>query len=409
MGFEQALSGLQAASAALDNIGNNIANSQTVGFKDATTQFADVYASTLYGSAANQIGIGVDVAAVTSQFTQGNITTTGNPLDLAINGQGFFQVQSNGVTSYTRDGEFSLNSTGNIVNSAGQELLGYPAAANGTISTGVAQPLVLSSAATAPQATTTASLSLNLDSSDTPITVAFNANNSDTYNSSTSMTVYDSLGNPHTLTTYYVMSAANTWNVYASVDGNVLNAGNPIPPGLTFNDNGLLASGASANMSLTIPVTTGATSPMTMSLQFPYTSTTQYGSAFAPSANTQNGYSAGQLASFSVGANGIITGQYTNGETYQLGQVALANFTNPQGLTATSGNLYQQSQASGQPIVGAPGAGSLGVLQSGAVENSTVDITSQLVAMITAQQAYQANAETVKTQDQVDQTLMTLR
>lgn len=408
MGFAQALSGLQAASEQLDNIGNNIANASTIGYKDVTTDFSDVYASTLWGSTANQVGQGVQVAAVTPNFTQGNITTTGNPLDIAINGQGFFQMQDNGITTYTRDGEFQLNNAGTIVNAAGQDLLGYPANANGTISSAPPQSLTLSQAPVPPAATTTASVSANLDANDTPITAAFNMANSATYNSSTSMTIYDSLGNSHSLTLYYTETAADTWNVYGSVDGTALNGGAKLET-LTFNSAGQLASGADAAANLTIPLTNGATTPMTVALTMPYASTTQYGSDFAVSSNQQNGYATGQLSGFSIGNDGTISGEYTNGQTLALGQIALASFTNPQGLIAIGGNQFSQSEASGAPVVGAPGAGSLGTVQSGALESSTVDITTELVNMITAQRAYQANAETVKTEDQVEQTLMNLR
>jgi flagellar hook protein FlgE len=409
MGFAQALSGLNAASEQLDNIGNNIANSSTIGFKDVSTDFSDVYASTLQGSTANnQVGIGVEVAAVTPEFTQGNITTTGNPLDLAINGAGFFQVQNNGVTTYTRDGEFQLNNSGNIVNAGGQALLGYPADAAGTISYSPPVPLTLSQAPVAPSATTTASVSLNLNSTDSTIATPFSIANPDTYNSSTSMTVYDSLGNSHALTLYFTKTAADTWSVHASTDGAVLNNGNPVET-LTFNSAGALTTGVDATTSLSIPDTTGAATPITVALTLPYASTTQYGSAFAVSSNTQNGYATGQLSGFSIGDDGIISGQYTNGQTVALGQIALANFTNPQGLIALGGNQFSQSQGSGAPIVGAPGAGSLGSVQSGALESSTVNITTELVNMITAQRAYQANAETIKTEDQVEQALLNLR
>jgi flagellar hook protein FlgE len=408
MGFAQALSGLQAASEQLDNIGNNIANSSTIGYKDVSTDFSDVYASTLWGSTANQVGIGVQVASVTPQFTQGNITTSSNPLDIAINGSGFFQMQNNGITSYTRDGEFSLNNAGVIVNAAGQELLGYPASANGTITSAPPVPLSLSQAPVAPSATTTASVSLNLDSSQPAITTAFNMADPSTYTSSTSMTVYDSLGNSHALSLYFTKTAADTWNVYASADGAVLNGGASLET-LTFNSAGQLASGTAATATLAIPDTTGAATPVNVALTLPFASTSQYGSAFAVSANTQNGYATGQLSGFSIGTDGIVSGEYTNGETLALGQIALANFTNPQGLIALGGNQFAQSEASGAPIVGAPGSGSLGTVQSGALESSTVDITTELVNLITAQRAYQANAETVKTVDQVEQTLMSLR
>ncbi len=415
MGFAQALSGLQAASASLDNIGNNIANASTIGFKDVKTDFADVYASSVWGTTSNQVGIGVQVAAVTPQFTQGNITTTSNPLNIAINGSGFFQMQSNGVTTYSRDGEFSLNSAGYIVNAAGQQLLGYQATANGTIANGAAGPLSLSNAPIPPVQTTKASFSLNLNSSSPVITSAFNMADSTTYNSSTSMTVYDSLGDPHTMSLYFTQTAADQWSVNASVDGTAL-AGNPVQT-LTFNSAGQLSAdaagaltaGTDATTTLSIPDATGAATPMSITLDFPYASTSQYGSAFAVSANTQNGNTTGQLSGFSISNDGIISGEYTNGKTLALGQIALANFSDPQGLIALGGNQFQQSQASGAPIVGAPGAGSLGTVQSGALESSTVDITTELVNLITAQRAYQANAETVKTVDQVQQTLMSLR
>lgn len=407
MGFAQALSGLQAASQSLDNIGNNIANASTIGFKDVSTEFADVYASSLWGATANQVGIGVEVAAVTPNFNQGNITTTGNPLDIAINGNGFFQELNQGITTYSRDGEFSLNASGEIVNSAGLPLLGYPANA-GVITSAPPVPISLSQAPVPPAATTTASVSLNLNSSDAAIATAFNMADPTTYNSSTSMTVYDSLGNSHTLSMYFTKTAGDTWNVYASNDGAVLNGGASLET-LTFNTLGQLSTGVDATTTLTIPDSTGAATPMSVVLTLPFASTSQYGSPFAVSANTQNGYATGQLSGFSIGTNGVINGQYTNGQTLALGQIALANFTNPQGLIALGGNQFAQSQASGAPIVGAPGSGSLGSVQSGALESSTVNITTELVNMITAQRAYQANAETVKTEDQVQQTLMNLR
>ena len=410
MGFEQALSGLQAASQDLDNIGNNIANASTVGYKDVTMQFSDVYASTLWGATATQIGIGVQVAAVSPNFTQGNITTTGNPLDVAINGQGFFQELNNGITSYSRDGEFQLNANGVIVTASGAQLLGYPATLTGQITAAPPVPLTLSQAPVPPKATTGANVSLNLDStSAVPATVPFNAADPTSYNSSTSMTIYDSQGNAHTLSLYFVKTAANTWSVYATGDGAALNGGAAYPTPLAFNNAGTLAGGTSVTLNMSMALANGAANPLGFTLTFPSGSTSQYGVAFAVSSNTQNGYATGQLAGFSIGSNGVITGQYTNGQTLAQGQIALANFTNPQGLIAVGNNQFVQTEASGAPVVGAPGTGSLGTVQSGALESSTVDITTELVNLITAQRVYQANAETVKTEDQVQQTLMNLR
>lgn len=413
MGFEQALSGLTAASQNLDTIGNNIANASTVGFKDVRAEFADVYASSLWGASATQIGIGTSVAAVTPEFTQGNITTTGNPLDVAINGGGFFREVNNGIVSYSRDGQFQLNASGFIVNSSGAQITGYPAAANGTISSAPPAPLSLSQQPVPPQATSTASISLNLNSSATPIPAAttFSAANAASYNSSTSMTVYDSLGNAHTVSLYFVNTAANNWSVYATGDGNQLNgaggAGTPLGT-LAFNSSGTLTPASDVSMPVALSVTNGANA-IAFPITFPAASTSQYGVPFAVSANSQNGYSTGQLAGFSIGADGVISGRYTNGQTRAQGQICLANFTNPQGLIAQGGNQFAESAASGAPVVGAPGSGSLGGVQSGALESSTVDLTTELVNMITAQRVYQANAETVKTQDQVQQTLMNLR
>jgi len=405
MSFEQALSGLNAASQNLDVIGNNVANASTVGFKDGRAEFADVYAASL-ASGGTQIGIGTSLSAVSPEFTQGNITTTGNPMDVAINGQGFFRMSTGGTITYSRDGEFSLNSNGFIVNSSGALLTGFPATANGGISPSTPVPVQLSLANIAPQSTTTASLSLNLDSRSTVPVSAFNVNDPTTYNSSTAMTVYDSQGNSHTLALYFRTTAANTWSAYATADGTLLNAGAPIGT-LNFNTAGQMAADVTMNPS--IALTNGATTPLTFALTFPAASTSQYGASFAVSANSQNGYTTGQLSGFSIGTDGIIQGRYSNGQTRDQGQIALANFVNPQGLSALSGNQWVETSASGQPLIGAPSTGSNGSLQAGALESSNVDITTELVNMITAQRVYQANAETIKTEDQVQQTLMNLR
>jgi len=418
MSFEQALSGLNAASQNLDVIGNNVANASTIGYKESTAEFADVFAASMATGSSTQIGIGTTVAAVAPQFTQGNITTTGNPMDVAINGQGFFQMNTGGALSYSRDGEFSLNSNGYIVNSSGAQLTGYPANANGTISPSTPVPIQLSLANIPPKASANVSLSLNLDSRSTPPAAAFNVTDPTTYNSSTAMTVYDSLGNAHTLSLYFVAGApaagpppTSNWTVYGAMDGTILPAQGANPAGqlgtLTFGSSGTMASDVTLNPS--VALTNGATSPFTFNLLLPAASTTQYGASFAVSSNTQDGYTTGQLSGFAINPDGTIQGRYTNGQTRDQGQIALANFINPQGLIAMSGNQWAQSSASGQPLIGAPSTGSNGSLQAGALESSNVDITTELVNMITAQRVYQANAETIKTEDQVQQTLMNLR
>jgi len=419
MSFEQALSGLNAASQNLDAIGNNVANASTIGFKEGRAEFADVYAASIASQTGTQIGIGTRLASVSPQFTQGNITTTGNPMDVAINGNGFFRMSNGGVISYSRDGEFTLDKNGYIVNSVGDQLTGYPANAAGTISPSTPTALQLSLGNIAPKATANASLSLNLDSRSTPPVAAFNLTDPTTYNSSTALTVYDSQGNSHTLSMYFVNTAANTWSVYAAGDGTGLNmsagsAGPPVvPPApqpigtLSFNSSGVMA--ADVTMTPSMALTNGAATPLKFSLLFPAASASQYGTNFSVSSNTQDGYTTGQLSGFTIGQDGIVQGRYSNGQTRDQGQIALANFVNSQGLVALGGNQWAESSASGQPLIGAPSTGSLGALQSGALESSNVDITTELVNMITAQRVYQANAETIKTQDQVEQTLMNLR
>jgi len=409
MGFEQALSGLTGAAQDLNVIGNNVANASTVGFKESRAQFADLYAAAQGGSGANQIGIGTQMAAIAPQFTQGNIQTTGNPLDVAINGNGFFREDTNGAISFSRDGQFSLDANGFIVNSLGGKVTGYPATAQGTISNAPPVPIQLSQAPVAPAATQNVAISVNLNATATPIpaATAFSVANSGSYNSSTSVTVYDSLGTAHTLSLYFRNTGTNTWDVYASGDGTQVGAG--AVSTLTFGTSGTLsASNPALPVNVNIPVV-GAQNPLTFAVNLPTASTTQYGVPFAVSSNTQDGYTTGQLAGYSIAKDGTISGRYSNGQTRAMGQIALAMFANPQGLVAEGGNQWTESAASGPPVVGAPGAGTMGVVQSGALEESTVDLTAELVNMITAQRVYQANAETVKTQDQVQQTLMNLR
>jgi flagellar hook protein FlgE len=406
MSFQQGLSGLDAASKNLDTIGNNVANAATVGFKEGRAEFSDIYANSLATGVGAQIGIGVNVSAVAPQFTQGNVSTTGNPLDVAINGQGFYRMTNNGAISYSRDGEFSLDKNGYLVNSAGAQLTGYPASAAGVVTPTTPQPLQVTTADLAPIATSAAALAVNLNSTATVPSTAFATTDPTSYNSSTAMTVYDGQGNAHTLTTFFVKSSANNWNVYAAADGTLLNGGAKVGA-LAFGAGGTLA--ADAVMPLSIPLANGAATPLAFNLTFPAATNSQYGVAFAVNSNTQAGYTTGQLSGYSIGPDGTIQGRYSNGQTRDLGQIALANFINPQGLTALGGNQWAETSVSGQPTVGAPTTGSLGTLQSGAVENSNVDLTTQLVDMITAQRNYQANAQTIKTENTVQQTLVSLQ
>jgi flagellar hook protein FlgE len=441
MGFQQGLSGLNASSKSLDTIGNNIANSGTVGFKSGSAQFADVFAASLSGAGAAPVGIGTKVAAILQQFSQGNISSTNNPLDTAINGGGFFQMDDgSGGTVYGRNGQFQLNKDGYIVNAQGLQLKGVPAA-NGVIATGApAVPLRLfdptQSLAGAPQRTGSSAAAsgiqanVNLDSRvAVPAVGTFNYANPASYNQSTAVTVYDSLGNPHTYSMYFVKATPvpvgppivlpNTWRVYSTLTNPVgaaptfvdLSAAGTVPLGtLTFNSSGVLTSlPLSESLSDVEMGFTGAvTTPQVIPVNF--AGSTQFGSSFSVNALTQDGFSAGTLAGFNIGADGVLLGRYSNGQTKAVGQIVLATFRNSQGLQPLGDNRWAPTSSSGDPLTGAPGSsGQYGALQSSALEDSNVDLTAELVSMITQQRSYQANAQTIKTVDQILQTLVNLR
>jgi flagellar hook protein FlgE len=425
MSFQQGLSGLNAASKTLEAIGNNVANSGTVGFKSSQAQFADVFASSLSGSGggSTQVGIGVKVSQVAQAFTQGNVTATSNPLDLAINGGGFFRMSTNGTIAYSRNGQFQLDKNGFIVNANGSHLTGYTADGNGVLSTGKPEEIQLQSTDLPPKFTDTVKAQLNLDStkpvvdgaSGSGTSVPFSRANPTSYTNATSVSVFDSLGVSHVLQTFFiktgpVAAGPSTWDIYASVDDAPITGSGPTGQvgTLTFKTDGLIDTTATTlPFSVDLPLTDGAATPLTVKLD--YAGTTQYGSDFSVNALKQDGYASGRLAGFNTGKDGIITGRYTNGQSTVLGQVVLANFANVNGLQPLGDNLWAESSASGVALVSTPNTGSLGVLQASSVEDSNVDLTAELVNMITAQRVYQANAQTIKTQDQVLQTLVNLR
>ena len=403
MSFQQGLSGLNAAAKNLDVVGNNVANSSTVGFKAAQAHFADIYANTL-GSSAASVGIGVAVAAVDQSFSQGNITTTNNPLDLAISGQGFFRTSDNGAVTFGRNGQFQLDKNGYIINDSGARLTGYLPGANGVLSTAAPTDLRIMSGNIAPQTTTTVDALFNFDSRAVAPAAAFDMNDPTTYTRSTSLSTYDTLGNAHALSLYFVKTATpNAWDVFAASDG--VQIGATALGAINFQTDGSMVAAAPFTIAA-LPVTTGA-APMTFDLDF--TGTTQFGSNFGVNQLSQDGFTSGQLSGYAVSADGVISGRYSNGQTKTVGQIALANFSDPQGLQPLSNNVWAETSQSGPPLVGTPNSGSLGLLQSGAVEDSNVDLTAELVNMITAQRFYQANAQTIKTQDAVMQTLVNLR
>jgi flagellar hook protein FlgE len=411
MGFQQGLSGLNAASKQLEVVGNNVANAGTVGFKSGETQFADVYAASLGGS-GGEAGIGVKVAAITQSFSQGSVTASSNPLDVAINGGGMFRLVSGGEPVYTRNGQFHRDKDGFIANADGALLTGYPVDAQGNLVTGTPVPLNISTAGAKPHATTNMAASINLDARAPVLSAAaFDPTDSDSFTDASSVNVFDTLGNPHTLQTYYVKTGASSWSVFGASDGVPLGYAPPAAPvalgTLSFKNDGSIDTAASTlPMTASVAVGGGAASPLSVQLDF--SKTTQYGSPFAIDALSQDGYAPGTLAGFAIGADGVITGRYTNGTTSTLGQVVLASFKNENGLVPRGGNTWAASASAGTPVVGAPSSGTLGALSQG-VEESNVDLTAELVDMIVAQRSYQANAQTIKTVDQMLQTMMSLR
>jgi flagellar hook protein FlgE len=415
MSFQQGLSGLNSSAKALDVISNNIANANTAGFKSAEVHFSDVYAASLGGGGASQVGIGAAVGGIVQQFSQGNITSTNNPLDISINGGGFYRMSSQGGdVTYSRNGQFHLDNQGNVVNDQSLRLNGV-LGVNGVIPpAGDPVALQISSAPIPPRATDDPlsgdmTAVLNLDArDDVPSLGPFNPANPLTYNFSTAMAVFDSLGVAHSMTMYFERTAAGgPWDLHATLDGDAATVQTSIAS-LAFDTSGTLTTA----MPVTIPanwvLATGAVSPWSPG-NIDFTGSTQYGSEPTVDSLTQGGYATGSLTGVAVGSDGVIQGNYTNGQSRDLAQVVLATFANPNGLKSIGNNQWNATPESGDALIGGPGAGSRGVLQSAAIEESNTDLTAQLVQMITQQRNYQSNAQSIKTQDQILQTLVNLR
>lgn len=418
MSFQQGLSGLNASSSNLEVIGNNIANSSTYGAKASRAEFSDMYANALNGAGRFSIGIGVNVSTVAQQFSQGAINATDNGMDLAINGNGFFQLSDEkNPPVYTRNGQFKVDDSGYIVNNDGLKLLGYAADSQGTIQPGTAVPLQLPTGGINPKQTSSVNMEVNLNASEGATLPAaaplINFDKATTYNSATSQTVYDVKGQPVALTYYFQKTGTDTWNVYARANGTTL-AGTEAAPqpitSLTFSTNGTTATPNQITMN--IPQSTNSAGALTEAISgvtLDFGDTTQYGAKFATTDLTQDGYAPGTLSGIVFEKNGIVTARYSNGQSKSAGQLELATFRNLQGLQPVGSNNWLPTYMSGDPIVGVPTSGNIGTLQAGALEESNVDLTSELVNMITAQRNYQANAQTIKTMDQVMQTLVNLR
>ncbi|MDY7219699.1 flagellar hook protein FlgE [Denitrificimonas sp. JX-1] len=394
MSFSQALSGLSAAAMNLDSIGNNIANSQTVGFKSSRVQFADVYAG-------SKIGLGTRVSTVLQNFNDGTLETTNRNMDLGISGNGFFRFIQNDQVVYSRNGQLTMTSDGYLINAQGARLTGFPA---GVMGGGNPQPLNVPADALEAKATTGVKATLNLDSRADNIdrtTVAFDPANSNTYTYANSATVFDSLGNAHNTTLYFTKVAENQWEVKQARGGEVA----PETGTLNFSQNGILTSSVGVD-SFTFSPGGGA---LDMNLALDFTGSTQFGNDFQLSSLNQDGYTSGSLVGVIIDNKGNVVGNYANEQTKILGTIVLANFRNPEGLTPMGDNVWVETSSSGQPLVDVPGTGLLGSIESGTVEMSNVELSKELVNMIIAQRTYQANAQTVKAQDEVLQTAINLR
>lgn len=517
MSFNIGLSGLRAATKDLNVTGNNIANAGTVGFKQSRAEFADVYSATVMGTGKNQQGSGVLLGNVSQLFNQGNINYTQNPMDLAINGNGFFQVSNNGALSYTRAGFFGTDKDGFIVDNFGYNLQGYRVDNNGHLQTGVIGNLQIQKASQDPKATSEIRQAYNLNStSNVPPNSPFLASDPGTYNSSTSTNIYDSQGNAHTFSQYFVKTGPNNWTMNVLIDGAHPHAGvanlaaktakeqagstpqdianaainaldptsdfgirmttelnalmaqtpppsadqvmaaitrvgnnSPISLNVAFDSAGKMlpidpatnpslfdpAAGGAAtvdqfwelNPDGTVTLRAGQWTPATMSDDKPpvalangsvmnatgvlldMRSASQFASAFAVTEVAQDGYTTGELSGVEIDDTGMIFARYTNGQSKVQGQVILADFANVQGLTPVGKTQWVQSLESGEPVRNPGRTGTLGAIQSGALEDSNVELSDQLVNLIVAQRNYQANAKTIETNSAITQTIINIR
>ena len=402
MTFRVAISGLNAAQSELAATANNIANSSTSGFKSSRVQFAELYSGS---GGQNSVGSGVKVAGISQQFSQGAINFTDNGLDLAISGKGFFVVGDADSRAYTRAGAFKVDRNGFVVNAAEQRLQVFPPRVEGGFNTSTTADLRLSSGESAPAATGRVDMTFNLPgNASVPAKTPFDPADAGTYSHSTAMTVYDSLGAAHTATVYLSKTATdNTWEKRLYVDGNAVGTVQT----LEYSVNGTLVTPAAGE--LTYPAYTPTTGAAPITLTYDVGSSTQYGNAFSVSAVNQDGYTTGRLVGVETDADGVVQARFTNGRSVALGQIAIAQFASVDGLQTLGDTAWGETFASGSALLSAAGTGGMGSIQSGALEGSNVDVTQQLVNMITAQRNFQANAKMISTADALSQTIINIR
>ncbi len=428
MAFSTSLTGLNGAQTELSVMANNIANVGTNGFKRSRVSFGDIISSAPLQNPARLVGQGTAVRSVAQQFQQGAVESSDSALDLAISGQGFFAVRgANGQTSFSRNGSFAVDANRAIVDASGHTLQLFPVNSDGSVgSIDLANTINASLPLTSgqPQATSAIKLAVNLPANaaiipDKPVYTAanpyaFDAGNPATFNASTSTTVYDSLGNPLAATIYYVKTAVPTvanpvhqWTAHVLVGNTELTSSGTAGIAMAFDANGVLTSPSAAFAFDAFTPTTGG-QPLTLSIDHGV-ATTQQSGAFARTVLTQDGFASGQLESVAIDGSGTLRASFSNGEVQLLGKVAVANFANPQGLKAIGDASYVASPASGLPLSGEAGKNGIGSILSGSLERSNVDLTTELVGLITAQRDFQANAKAIETDSTLLQTIINMR
>ncbi len=399
MSFNIAMTGLNAASEQLATTSNNIANANTTGFKSSRTEFGSVYADTQ--------AMGVEVLGTTQSISLGGtLINTSRTLDLALSGTGFFMVQdTTGETQYTRAGVFGLDTNGNVVNKSGQKLQGHPTNANGELMFDTVAELRIRTANLPAKATEAIEFVANLDANATAPAAPFDPAVLSSYNSTYTTKVYDSLGKEHTLTQYFVSDGANNWDAYYYIDGiEVSGTTPPTPQTLTFDVNGMLQTPA-APVPVAMPAAAIPGANPAQSIAIDYTGTTQYGTNFGVYTNLADGYTSGEQTGLGIDSKGNVFANYSNGQSQLQGQIVLARFVNPEGLKSVSGTSWISTNDSGDALTGAPGVAQFGTVNAGALENSNVDLTEELVNLMQGQRSYQANTKVISTQKDLDQIL----
>jgi len=406
MSLQVALTGINAASTELNSISNNIANNATTGFKKSRVEFSDVFAQSAFGSTGETTGGGVRVTNIRQEFAQGDMQFSGRNLDLAVEGLGMFRLDNNGSALYTRAGNFGMDREGYLVNSDGSKLTGFGVGENEEIQP-IVEDLKMEFSDMKPKTTRNVEMLMNLDIK-TDVLPPFDPDDSGTFNFSTSVTVYDSLGSSQIGNLYFKKDAPNTWSAYTYVDGvEVSQVGGDE---IVFNNTGELET---VNGTPDTTYTTNAFTPLSdaqpMDLTFDVSTLTQYDNSFGINRVVQDGYAAGRMEDFDVDGEGVIFGRFSNGQAKTMGQVTLTNFPNAGGLKQANTTTWMETFASGEAATGAPGSASLGKIQSGALEGSNVDLTKELVSMIGAQRSFQANAQVISTNDKITQTVINIR